>query len=105
MIVVCPWGLAPPVSRFSSALKFILAKSFKVYNVVKVIDDFLFVEGSERACKYALDSFLKLCNMVGVPIAHEKTVGPCRELVFLGINFDLVTNTLSIPRDKVERYV
>ena len=52
-------------------------------------------------CQTTVDIFESTCQDLGVPIAHEKSVGPTTELVFLG--FVLNTNDMSvrIPSHKV----
>jgi hypothetical protein len=40
--------------------------------------------------------------LLGVPIANEKSVGPCRKLVFLGLELDSVLMIVRIPLIKVE---
>ena len=39
--------------------------------------------------------------MLGVPIAHEKTVAPTTCLVFLGIEIDTSVMQVCLPRDKL----
>ena len=47
------------------------------------LDDYLFVgaQGS-RDCSTVLEIFHKICQHLGVPIAHEKTEGPVTEMCF-----------------------
>ena len=90
--------------RFSSALKFILVSVYKVKHVVKLLDDFLFIGGTEAECRYALESFEHLCSITGVPLAHEKTVGPATSVTFLGVNLDTDSGHASIPVNKVTDY-
>ena len=61
--------------RFSSSLKFILLNHYNVPNVIKVLDDFLFIAPSFAECNYALKSFQSLCSGINVPLALEKTEG------------------------------
>ena len=49
--------------------------------------------------KKALDT----CVSLGVPVAPKKTEGPSTKLVFLGIELDTVSLTLSLPQEKLER--
>ena len=90
--------------RFSSGLKYILENEYKVRHVIKVLDDFLFIGESLEECNKALKSFLDLCAKVNIPVAHDKTEGPNRKLVFLGIHIDTVAWTISIPREKICKY-
>ena len=89
---------------FSDALKFILLEQYGVSNVVKVLDDFLFIADTENDCREALDSFRSLCSLSGVPLSEPKTVDPTRKLVFLGYLIDLDCGTISIPLEKIHQY-
>ena len=91
--------------RFSSGLKHALITRHGVEKVVKVLDDFLFLGSSEDECKRSLDSFVHLAAYTGVPLAQDKTVGPVKSLTFLGFAFDCTAYTISIPEDKVRKYV
>ena len=90
--------------RFSDALKFILCDTYKVRHVVKVLDDFLFIGETAQECEYGLQSFRHLCKLAGIPIAEEKTEGPTRVIIFLGIQIDTVNWEISIPQEKVIKY-
>jgi hypothetical protein len=69
-------------------------------------DDYLFigVKGSGD-CSYLLQTFHKVCQHLGVPIAHEKTEGPVTEIVFLGLKIDTKKQTVTIPLEKLEEIV
>lgn len=90
--------------RFSSALKWILHTHFKVINIVKVLDDFLFIAPTKEACQRDLDSFFTLCKAINVPVAHHKTEGPTKSLVFLGIQLDVNSMVARLPKEKLIRY-
>ena len=87
----------------SSALQWILRTKFGVSRVVKVLDDFLFIESSRQLCNKSLYTFLALCKELGVPIANEKTMGPSEIMVFLGVELDSVKMELRLPLDKISR--
>ena len=90
--------------RFSSSLKFILQKHYKVKHVVKMLDDFLFIAKTEEECSYALDSFIHLCKTCEVPLAPGKTVGPSTRVTFLGIELDAEAGIAAIPQEKISAY-
>ena len=71
--------------RFSDALVYILRESYGVNNVVKILDDFMFIEPSRRMFQSALDSFLSLAKLLGVPLSEKKTVLPTTAITFLGV--------------------
>lgn len=90
--------------KVSDGLKHVLIDKYRVKHVIKMLDDFLFLGASIQECQYGLDSFRHLCNLVGVPLAEEKTVGPTTRIIFLGICLDTTTNEASIPEEKVQAY-
>ena len=61
---------------FSTALKWILAHKLGVTNVVKILDDFLFIDWNHAKCQENLHKFFHLCADVGIPLAQDKTQGP-----------------------------
>ena len=50
-----------------------------------------------------LHNFLAMCKLLGVPIAHEKTVGPNTTLQFAGIELDSVRLEARLPLDKLAK--
>ena len=86
---------------FSSALEWILLKRLGVSYCVHCLDDFWIVEKTQVECKRSLRTFLALCVELGIPVAHEKTVGPDQTLVFLGIEIDASKMELRLPEDKI----
>ena len=89
---------------FFTALKWILTTKKKVYGIVKVLDDFLFVENTKSKCQLHLDMFLLLCSELDVPLAPGKTVLPCNEIVFSGIELDSLIMVARLPCDKLATY-
>ena len=75
-----------------------------ITSLVKILDDFFFVESSDATCRKNLYTFIALCEFLGVPIAHDKTAGPSTNLVFLGIKLDSALMVTSLPEDKLTRY-
>ena len=90
--------------EFSTALKWILANKFGIKNVVKILDDFLFIEPDKTSCSNSLQKFITLCNDIGVPLAEHKTVGPTNNIVFLGIGLDSNKMLAYLPLDKLQKY-
>ena len=68
------------------------------------LDDFLTFgpPGSELASTMR-SQVEAIFNCAGVPIAHEKTVGPSTTLTFLGIEIDTDLFQLRLPREKVDK--
>ena len=100
-------GAAPSCrifESFSDAILWILQEKFSISGIVKVLDDFLFVHNDPQLCQHALNTFISLCQEIGVPIAHHKTAGPARIMIFLGIELDSIAMEARLPLDKLENY-
>ena len=88
---------------FSDALCHLIEYRLKVNKrVTNYLDDFLFIARTIRMCNYMIDSFLKLCHELGVPVSMEKIEWAAKFMVFLGILLDGVNHTLSVPIEKRE---
>ena len=90
--------------KVSDALLWILKTRYGISNVVKVLDDFLFIENSREQCLHALQSFKEICQLTGFPLAEHKTVPPTTSLTFLGLSIDTTSQEASLPQDKVNAY-
>ncbi len=83
--------LAMGLSSFCQIFEtvFILKTMYGIIDVVKVLDDFLFVEKRFQSCQSNLSSFLQLCELLGIPVAMEKTSDLLLQMLgFLGILLD-----------------
>lgn len=56
-------------------------------------------------CLSALKEFVNFAKYLGVPLAEEKTEGPCEVLTFLGLEIDSVLMEVRIPHDKLNEVV
>ena len=72
--------------------------------MVKTPDDFLFIGDSFNDCLYDLQSFKHMCQLLAVPLAEHKTVGPTTSLTFLGIEIDIDIKEARIPKEKISTY-
>ena len=90
--------------QFSDAIIWILRTKYNINSVVKVLDDFLFIHNQEHTCRQHLNTFISLCEYIGVPIAHHKTEGPSRLITFLGIQLDSSAMEARLPPDKLMSY-
>ena len=71
--------------------------------IIHYLDDFLFGgKADTEQCDVVLQTFRKVCSNLGVPIAEDKTEGPCTRLTFLGIEIDTEEMVLRLPRDKLD---
>ena len=55
------------------------------------------------ACQHNLDTFIEVCDFLGVLLAVEKFEGPTTCLTFLGITLDTVKMEIRLPEDKFTR--
>ena len=88
--------------KFSTALEHIVHHSTKG-RIVHVLDDFLFISQSQEECLADLNTFIGICNELGVPLAAEKTEGPVTKLSFLGIELDTVQSVARLPKEKLDK--
>mgnify|MGYP001553745544 CR=1 FL=1 len=101
-----PFGLSCSCQifeRFSKALEWILTTKLGVKHVIHFLDDFLFIAPSFSECSKYLSTFIALCDHLGIPIAHDKTVSPTHSLTFLGITINTLNMETSLPWEKVEK--
>ena len=74
--------------QFSDSLSWIMKTNYNAINVVKVLDDFLFINDSYDRTATDLSNFANMCDHLGVPIAKHKNVGPTLCLTLLGIELN-----------------
>ena len=59
--------------------------------IVHYLDDYLFCGESRTVqCRCILQTFQDLARELGVPLAEEKTEGPCMTLTYLGVELDTI---------------
>ena len=101
-----PFGLrsAPKIfSAFADALAWVM-QDHGISRQLHYLDDFLFLgPPASDNCAMYLQSALRVCSQLGVPVATHKTEGPCTRLTFLGIQIDTETMQLSLAQDKLSR--
>ena len=86
---------------FSTALQWIACTRFDVPYMLHILDDFLFLGPTNSAiCHSALNQFLSMREILGVPIKSEKTEGPTTCIVFLGIELNTVKMEARLPQEK-----
>ena len=109
---VLPFGLRSAPFLFnllSDAIEWILINECLISFVCHILDDFLIIEPAAPAsplhlpCQQSLSSMLLTFKNLGVPIAPNKTEGPCTTLEFMGIILDTVRMEARLPADKVAR--
>ena len=88
---------------FSSALEWIATQKLGCHGVVHILDDFLFIEKTQKLCNESLNKFLDFCSEVGIPIAIEKTYQPNTVMDFVGITLDSQRMEARLPLDKIAK--
>ena len=101
-----PFGLrsAPKIfTAVADALEWVLRRR-GVARIDHYLDDFIVIgpPGSPE-CAMALDTVLRGCADLGVPLAMDKLEGPVPCLTFLGIEIDTEAEVLRLPQVKFER--
>ncbi|KAM4652048.1 uncharacterized protein O3C94_014383, partial [Discoglossus pictus] len=75
--------------KFSTFLHWVLCIKTGLHSVVHYLDDFLFVGSADSAdCLSLMQGFKDLAEEFGIPLAVDKSEGPCQVLSFLGIEVD-----------------
>ncbi len=65
---------------------------------IHYLDDFLLCGAPDsQQCNYPLGKALARCTHLGIPVAPDKTAGPTAVLVFLDIQLNTKTLTMSLP--------
>jgi hypothetical protein len=101
-----PFGLATApltCTRLLSVLEFALRREIGplLHDLVRYLDDFLFVCGSAAASRATLDQACSIFASFGLIVNPAKTEGPSQRLQFLGITIDSVAMTLSCTQERI----
>lgn len=87
----------------SEALCWILLNNNKLPFVLHLLDDFLLVDFPTAKPDHCITALKRTFESLGVPLSHEKTVGPLTSIEFLGITLDSNLMQASLPSEKLER--
>ena len=99
-----PFGASISCSHFQRFSN-VLTHLFEFYTgqkdcVTNYLDDFRFVETEPELCNQLVRNFIKLCNILGVPKADEKTEWSFDKMIFLGIVINGRNRILCIQEEK-----
>ena len=64
------------------------------------LDDFPMLGKTKQVLQKQIDDYMALMQVIGMPVAEHKMIGPTQFLMYLGLLLNLVTMTLQIPEDK-----
>ncbi|VDI34321.1 Hypothetical predicted protein [Mytilus galloprovincialis] len=88
--------------RFSTFLHCVVQSKSGLDTLDHYLDDFIFAgHESNNNCELLMDTFMKVCKDLCVPLADNKTVGPTTTLTFLGLEIDTLLMLVRIPENKV----
>ena len=89
-------------NQFADALEWILQENYGLQWLIHYLDDY-FLAGppNSTSCDNHLRFFLKVCKLLGFPIAMDKVDGPATKLVFLGLELDSVVQQIRLPTTKL----
>ena len=73
------------------------------YNVISYIDDFIVVEPTRERCVQAQAVLFELLGSLGFEVSWSKCAAPATRVRYLGIDFDSMDMTLSLPKDKLDK--
>lgn len=101
-----PFGLrsAPYLfNQFAEALQWILQHNYGLQWLIHYLDDYLIVGAPDsHSCGEHLQTFLRACTLLGIPVAMDKVDGPATVLSFLGLELDSVLQQIRLPPNKLE---
>ena len=92
-------------SLVAKLLLYVIQKQCAACKFLVLIDDNLGAAPSLVTAKEAFDIFQRLAALLGVPIALDKLVSPCRMFIFVGILWDLSAKRASLPESKSSRLI
>lgn len=101
-----PFGLrsAPYLfNQFAEALQWILQNNYDFRWLIHYLDDYLIISHTDSPeCKHLLERFLRVCELLGIPVAMDKVDGPATVIIFLGLELDSVLQQIRLPAEKLK---
>ena len=103
--VVLPFGgrSSPFIfNNFADLLQWILVIIFLIQNLLHYLDDFFTAEILCATCNQNINLIKKVFELLGVPLAPEKVIGPLQIITYLGIEIDSVECVVRLPKGKFD---
>lgn len=89
--------------QFSSFVEWVVRDVSGVNSLIHYLDDFLCIGPADsRVCAVLLASLQHIAEKFGIPLAADKTEGPCSVITFLGIVLDSDAMECRLPEEKLE---
>ena len=102
-----PFGCSISFSLFEKLASFLeweVKRRSSSSNIIHYLDDFLVAgESNTGQCRALMDCYISMCDEIGVPLAHEKTIGPAACLTFLCLQIDTNEMMVKIPDEKLKK--
>jgi hypothetical protein len=90
--------------KFSSFVQWVVETRCGLHSIDHYLDDFILVgKKFSNGCSTLMNTFMNVCDELGVPIAENKTVGPSNIITFLGFIIDTVLMMVRIPEEKLQK--
>lgn len=89
--------------KLSNALAHIFRDKSNGGDISNLLDDFLTCKKDENGCNDYLRIFIGICENLNLPLSDEKTCWATQLIIFLGLLIDTVSQSISIPQDKIDR--
>ena len=85
-------------------MQWVVETRCSLYSIDHYLDDFILVgKKFSNDCSTLMNTFMNVCDELGVPIAENKTVGPSNIITFLGFIIDTVLMMVRIPEEKLQK--
>lgn len=86
----------------SSSLQWIMLNRFFAKDVSHMIDDFFFIgPPASKSRFHHLNTFITLCDRIGLPLNPDKICLPNTNIIIYGIEVDSIAIECRLPNDKV----
>lgn len=69
------------------------------------LDDFFAGHPDRQTAEIQFEKLYNLLDFIGIPTSEDKVTKPCQLIVILGFLLDTLTQTVSIPLEKIEKYL
>ena len=88
--------------EFSDSIAFLVQyRTNKI--LINYLDDYLFIQYLKQQCNDQVREFLTVCRQINFPVSMEKMFWAAHILTFLGLLINTISQTVSIPIEKIEK--
>ena len=88
--------------EFSDSIAFLVQyRTNKI--LINYLDYYLFIQYLKQQCNDQVCEFLTVCKLINFPVSMEKTFWATHILTFLGLLINTISQTVSIPIEKIEK--